>query len=75
MRYVNIHEAKTHFSKLINEVLNGKEIIISKGNKPVAKLVSLEGKSAERKIGTAKGMVYISPDFDKPLDDFREYTE
>lgn len=75
MRQVNIHEAKTQFSKLIKEVMQGKEIIISKGNKPVAKLISLESKKAERKLGTAKGMISIAPDFDKPLEDFIEYMK
>ena len=73
MRQVNIHEAKTHFSKLIKEVINGEEVIISKSNKPVARLVSIKDKGFKRKLGTAKGKIKISPDFDLPLDDFKEY--
>ncbi len=75
MRQVNIYEAKTHFSKLIKEVMQGKEIIISKGNKPVAKIVSLEQRKKNRKLDTAKGMVSIAPDFDKPLEDFQDYMK
>ncbi len=73
MRQVNIHEAKTHFSKLIKQVLSGEEIIIAKGNKPIAKLVSIEQARAKRKLGTAKGKFQIAPDFDAPLNDFKEY--
>ena len=71
MRQVNIHEAKTHFSKLIKEVQNGDEIIIAKGNKPVAKLISIEQAKLKRKLGTAKGKFKITPDFDLPLNDFK----
>lgn len=73
MHQVNIHEAKTHFSKLLREVQNGNEVIISKGNKPIAKLISIEQKNKKRLIGTGKGKVYISEDFDAPLDDFKDY--
>ncbi|MFQ5709275.1 MAG: type II toxin-antitoxin system Phd/YefM family antitoxin [bacterium] len=73
MRQVNIHEAKTHFSKLIKQVLNGDEIIIAKGNKPIAKLVSLEQSRPKRKLGTAKGKFKIASDFDLPLNDFKDY--
>lgn len=75
MIQVNVHEAKTHFSKLLKEVLKGKEIIIAKGNKPIAKLISIEGKKPKRKLGTAKGKVQIAPDFDEPINDFEEYTK
>ena len=73
MYRVNIHEAKTHFSKLIRKVLNGEEVIISKGNKPVAKLVALDGEKLARKLGTAKGQIAVAPDFDEPLADFKDY--
>jgi len=75
MIQVNIHEAKTHFSKLLKEVLKGKEIIIAKGNKPIAKLISIEGKKLKRKLGTAKGKIKMTPDFDEPIHDFKEYTQ
>ncbi len=73
MIQVNIHEAKTHLSKLIKQVLEGKDIIIAKGNKPVAKLTMLDNLKPERKLGSAKGKIKISPDFNKPLEDFKEY--
>lgn len=75
MRQVNIHEAKTHFSKLIREVLNGDEIIIAKGNKPIAKLISIEQAKLKRKLGTAKGKFKMTSDFDLQLDDFKDYIK
>ena len=71
---VNIHEAKTHLSRLLEKVQKGEDVIIAKGNKPIAKLVLIEELKPERKIGSAKGKVYIADDFDAPLKDFEEYT-
>jgi prevent-host-death family protein len=65
MRITNIHEAKTHFSKLVERAAAGEEIIIGKAGKPVAKLISYEeARSPKRKPGSWKGKVWISPDFD-----------
>lgn len=70
MKKVNIHEAKTHFSRLIEEVNAGEEIIISKAGKPVAKLVPLSDQDRpERKPGALKGKIWIAEDFDAPLPD------
>ena len=73
MYQVNIHEAKTNLSKLINRVINGEEVIIAKGNKPLVKLIQLDLPKPERKLGTANGLITISDDFDSPIDDFSEY--
>lgn len=64
---VNIHEAKTHFSKLIERVLQGEEILIAKGGRPVARLVPVEPQKVRRLPGSAKGQVKIGQDFDAPL--------
>jgi antitoxin (DNA-binding transcriptional repressor) of toxin-antitoxin stability system len=73
---VNIHEAKTQLSKLIQEALKGKEVIIAKGNKPIVRLDVLPSARAHRSIGNAKGLVLsMADDFDEPLDDFRDYME
>jgi len=64
---VNIHEAKTHLSKLLVRVSIGEEIIIAKAGKPIARLVPIEGQPAQRLPGTARGQVVIAPDFDAPL--------
>lgn len=72
MHAINIHTAKAHFSELVQKALLGEEVIISKGNKPIVKLVSLDFPS-KRRLGTAKGLVtYIAKDFDAPLDDFAD---
>jgi len=73
MHQVNIHEAKTHLSKLIQEAISGEEVIIAKGNKPVVKLVSIDTQTVQRQLGTAKGKILMAEDFDEPLDDFTAY--
>ena len=66
MRTTNIHEAKTHLSRLVERVAAGEEIIIAKAGKPVAKLVAYkESAKPRRKPGSMKGKIWISPDFDK----------
>lgn len=68
MRIVNIHEAKTHFSKLVDAVIHGNEIIIAMSGKPVAKLGPISQKPP-RRFGVMKGKIKISKDFDAPLPD------
>ncbi|RJP23666.1 MAG: type II toxin-antitoxin system Phd/YefM family antitoxin [Candidatus Omnitrophota bacterium] len=66
---VNSTEAKTNFSKLINRVIDGEEIIIAKTGVPVARLTPFQECKPERKPGSAKGIIEISPDFNDPLPD------
>jgi len=66
MKQVNIHDAKTHFSKLVNEAANGEEIIISKAGIPQARLVPLD-KTKPKVKGLLKGKIKIADDFDAPL--------
>ncbi len=74
MTQVTIHEAKTNLSKLIKKALAGEEIVIARGNEPLVKLVSLPGKKLGRRLGGAKGLVkFVAEDFDKPLEDFKDY--
>jgi prevent-host-death family protein len=67
MRTVNIHEAKTHLSRLVDEVCSGEEIIIAKAGKPLAKLVALTATAKKRKLGILKGKLRAPEDFDAPL--------
>ena len=70
MPITNIHEAKTHFSRLIERVIGGEEIVIGKAGKPVAKLVPYrEAVKPERKPGYWKGKVEIAADFDELPED------
>ena len=73
MLQVNVHQAKTNLSKLIQKVIDGEEVIIAKGNQPVVKMVLLDNLKPKRQLGTAKGMIKISDDFDESLEDFKEY--
>ncbi len=67
---VNIHQAKTHFSKLVDAVMQGEEIIIAKAGKPAVMLVPIPNSNkARRKPGALKGKIRVSPDFDSPLSD------
>jgi prevent-host-death family protein len=63
----NIHEAKTHLSRLLERVALGEEVIIAKSGKPVAKLVPLDGRPKKRQLGTAKGEFTVPDDFNDPL--------
>ncbi len=64
---VNIHEAKTHLSKLLERVAMGEEVIIAKAGKPVAKLVSVESERRRFRLGSAKGEFVVPDDFNDPL--------
>lgn len=64
---VNIHEAKTHLSRLLERVRLGEEVIIAKAGKPVARLVAVSEKPKRRVPGSAKGQIWIADDFDAPL--------
>lgn len=67
MHIVNIHEAKTQFSKLVESAINGEETIIAKSGKPVAKLVPISLEKSKRRLGVLKGKIKIVEDFDAPL--------
>lgn len=67
MMQFNIHEAKTHFSKLITQALQGEEIIIAKDGKPLVVLTPYKKKRTKRKGGQLRGMIKISKNFDAPL--------
>ncbi|OIP16022.1 MAG: antitoxin [Betaproteobacteria bacterium CG2_30_59_46] len=68
MQTINIHDAKTQFSKLIEAVSQGEEIIIAKAGKPAARLVPIQAKKPlVRKPGSLKGKIKIAEDFDAPL--------
>lgn len=69
MQTMNIHEAKTQFSKLIEAVIQGEEVIIARAGKPVASLVAIQPKTPVRHAGALKGKIKIADDFDAPLPD------
>lgn len=61
---VNIHHAKTHLSRLIEEVAGGSEVMIAKGGRPMARLVPLRRDDTPRRPGLLKGKLRIADDFD-----------
>lgn len=68
MTQVNIHQAKTHLSRLVEQAASGEEIVIAKAGKPIARLVALEKrKQTKRKPGALKGRGWVADDFDAPL--------
>lgn len=73
MKTVTIHEAKTHLSRLIREALAGEEIVIARGREPLVRLAVLDSARADRRLGTARGLFEVSPDFDEPLADIEDY--
>ncbi len=66
MKYFNIHEAKTHLSRLLARVAAGEEIVIANAGVPVARLVPV-AVGTERALGSERGRIAIAPDFDAPL--------
>jgi len=67
MKTVNIHAAKTHLSRLVEEAAMGEEIIIAKAGKPAARLIALERIAFDRKPGRLKHLIEIHRNFDDPL--------
>jgi prevent-host-death family protein len=67
MTVVNIYDAKTQLSKLIEEAAAGNDVVIARGGKPVARLTRLGTSRRKLKFGVLKGKIKISVDFDAPL--------
>jgi prevent-host-death family protein len=61
---VNIHDAKTHLSRLLARVEAGEEIVLARGGRPVARLVPVSARTQPRKLGVLAGKLWIAPDFD-----------
>jgi antitoxin (DNA-binding transcriptional repressor) of toxin-antitoxin stability system len=77
MPTVSVEEAQAQLAKLIDQLHPGEELIITRNLKPIARLIA-EAKAERplRQLGTMKGSVlYMAPDFDAPLEDFKEYME
>ena len=72
MIFVNVHEAKTHLSKLIKRAAAGEEVIVATAGQPVAKIVAYEAPSQPRTPGFLAGQVEIRPDFDELPPEFVE---
>ena len=64
---VNVHEAKTHLSRLLERVIEGEEVIIMRSNVPIARLVPVDSPPVRRTLGWARGEFTVPDDFDAPL--------
>ena len=73
---VNIHEAKTHLSRLLERVERGEEIVLARAGKPIARLVRYDTPRSKRTGGQWRGKIWVSPDFDEPLpEEIQKYFE
>jgi prevent-host-death family protein len=75
MLTIDIEQARSQFSALMEQALRGEEVVITRDARPVAKLVPVSDVRGKPRFGSAKGKVRISDDFDAPLEDFRAYME
>jgi prevent-host-death family protein len=64
---VNVYAAKTNLSRLLDRAERGEEVVIMRNGRPIAKLVPVTTPTKPRKLGTLKGRVRVSRDFDAPL--------
>ena len=73
MQNIDINQAAKRLSELIKQAADGDGVVITKKGKPIAKLTAIAVNKQSRQFGSAKDLIKISDDFDKPLDDFRQY--
>jgi prevent-host-death family protein len=69
MEKINVHDAKTHFSRLLNRAEQGEEFVIARAGRPVARLGPLARKEKKRRLGLLDGKLTIPDDFNEPLPD------
>jgi prevent-host-death family protein len=69
MKKVNIYEAKTRLSQLVEEAASGQDVVIARAGRPVARLTRLAGRGGKRRLGVLDGRFRIPRDFNRPLPD------
>ena len=75
MTQVNVHEAKTHLSRLIRAALDGEDVVIAKDNRPLVRLEVLPEARRTRQLGAVRELIVcMDEEFDAPLDDFAAYS-
>jgi antitoxin (DNA-binding transcriptional repressor) of toxin-antitoxin stability system len=72
---VSIAEAAANLSDLVDAAINGEEVILLNGDRPAIKLMPIQSVKPNRQPGSAKGLIWMSDDFDEPLEEFKEYME
>ena len=73
MTHIDIAQAKSRLEALIEQAARGEEVVITVSDQPVARLSAVEDKP-QRQFGSVKGKIWMSKDFDEPLEDFQEYV-
>ena len=73
MRFIDVLDAQTSFSKLVIEAAAGEEVIIAKAGKPVARLIPLEGTSRRKNLGLLQGKIEVADGFNAPIDDDAQF--
>ena len=75
MQQVTLDDAKKHLGDLIDAAVKGDEVVITKGDRPVVKLVPVAGTKPLPRFGSARGLITMTEDFDEPLEDFGGYMK
>ena len=76
MKSIAIQEAQAQLADLVHRLNTGDDVVITENDKPVAKLIRLDpDQHWACQAGSAKGKIWMAPDFDEPLEDFKEYME
>jgi antitoxin (DNA-binding transcriptional repressor) of toxin-antitoxin stability system len=73
MQTIDISQAQQQFTELLQNALNGEEIIITQNDHPILKLSQINPPTKRRQRGSAKGKITIAPEFDEPLEEFQDY--
>ena len=69
---IDLYQAKTHLSELVERAVNGEDIVIAKSGRPRVRLVAVSLRSTPRRLGTLRGKIVLRPDFDEPLTELFE---
>jgi antitoxin (DNA-binding transcriptional repressor) of toxin-antitoxin stability system len=72
---VSVTEAAAKLNELMEAAINGEEVILLNGDRPAIKLTPIGMVRPDRKPGSAKGLIWVSDDFEEPLAEFKEYLE
>ena len=74
MKSVNLYEAKTHLSALVNEALDGEDVVLARNGEPLVRLVPVRERKPSDGFGLGRDQVWIAPDFDDTPPEFEEYA-
>lgn len=75
MYEIELEKAKAQLERVLQRALDGEEVVLTRNQQAVLKLVPVPRSNGRRKAGSAKGLVSMAEDFDEPLEDFKEYMQ